>query len=412
MAAIAVRFGQKAMELQVPLERLVAPARAAEAPTIVDLRLAVAQTLENPLGFPPLRQALTPDDHVTIALGEDLPGASEILIPVLSVLGESGVRLEHVTILYPAATSMSTVQAMKERLPAGFQSVPCEIHDPRDRRKLSYLASTAAGRRIYLNRTLVDADQVLAMGQFAYHPVLGYAGGLADLFPGYSDAATRTEVQGRLVDTAPSDPARPLWTEAQEVGWLLGFPFLVQVVAGEGDAVCHVLAGAASEVTPIGHQLLNQRWSLTLPEPPDLVVASVSGGTESQHWGNIAAAFARAARVVRPGGKVVVLAEPGNPTGPGLLALRELQSLYQGVSYARKEHLQDALTVEQLARASQFASLYLFSSLSASTVEELYLTPLATPGEVDKLVDSSSKVLIIVDAHRTHAVVQKEKLKP
>jgi nickel-dependent lactate racemase len=331
---------------------------------------------------------------------------------VLSVLCESGVRLEHVTILYPAATSLSTVQAMKESLPARFQAVSCEVHDPRDRRKLSYLASTAAGRRIYLNRTLVDADQVLALGQFAYHPVLGYAGGLADLFPGYSDDATRAEVQGRLVDAAPSDPARPLWTEAQEVGWLLGIPFLVQVVAGEGDAVCHVLAGAASEVTPIGHQLLNRRWSFTLPEPPDLVVASVSGGAESQHWGNIAAAFARAARVVRPGGKVVVLAEPDNPTGPGLLALRECESLYQGVSHARTEHLPDALAVEQLARASQFASLYLFSSLSASTVEDLYLTPLAKPTEIGKLVDSSGRILIIPDAHRTYAVVQKEKHKP
>ena len=52
---------------------------------------------------------------------------------------------------------------------------------------LANLASTKAGRRVYLNRSLVDADQLIVVGRFHYDPMLGYAGGLSDLFPALSD---------------------------------------------------------------------------------------------------------------------------------------------------------------------------------------------------------------------------------
>ena len=35
------------------------------------------------------------------------------------------------------------------------------IHDPHDRQQLSYLAASAEGRPIYLNRTLYDAELVI-----------------------------------------------------------------------------------------------------------------------------------------------------------------------------------------------------------------------------------------------------------
>ena len=42
-----------------------------------------------------------------------------------------------------------------------------QVHDPADRKKLSYLATTRQGRRIYLNRSAVDADQLIVLSRDA-----------------------------------------------------------------------------------------------------------------------------------------------------------------------------------------------------------------------------------------------------
>jgi hypothetical protein len=117
-----------------------------------------------------------------------------------------------------------------------FVGVTLEEHEPGDRRRLSYLAGTAGGRAVYLNRTLVDADQAVILTGRRYDPVLGHGGGEGDFFPALADEATRTEVCRDVHAEPPGAEPWPALTEAREVAWLLGAPFFVQVIAGAGDA--------------------------------------------------------------------------------------------------------------------------------------------------------------------------------
>ena len=49
-------------------------------------------------------------------------------------------------------------QTWIDELPDEFADVTAETHDPADAKKLAYLATTKGGRRLYLNRSLVEAD--------------------------------------------------------------------------------------------------------------------------------------------------------------------------------------------------------------------------------------------------------------
>ena len=111
-----------------------------------------------------------------------------------------------------------------------------EAHDPKDRKRLAYLAMTRAGQRLYLNRSAVDADQLIALGRPDAEPLL-WRGGAGMLYPALSDEATREE------SSAVTHTAAALRKEAAETTWLLGAPFLVQVVEGPGDTVGSVVAG-------------------------------------------------------------------------------------------------------------------------------------------------------------------------
>ena len=74
---------------------------------------------------------------------------------------------------------------------------------PADRRGLSYLATTRRGRRIYLNRTAVDADQLVLLTRRSYDCRMGYAGGEGALFPALSDEAARQEAARQALLRCP-----------------------------------------------------------------------------------------------------------------------------------------------------------------------------------------------------------------
>src|SRR5262249_17445740 len=147
---------------------------------------------------------------------------------------------------------------------------------PGERKHLAYLATTGRGRRIYLNRTLVDADQVVLLTGRGYDPVLGYSGAETALYPALSDETTRQELNDQLSLAPPPKSPRPIRREALEVAWHLGAPFLVQVIQGSGSEIVHVLGGPM-ESSNEGQRLLDARWRVQVDESVDLVIATMAG---------------------------------------------------------------------------------------------------------------------------------------
>src|SRR5437899_2133540 len=119
---------------------------AAALTSLPDPAAAVRAALDAPVGFPALRRALTPDDHVAVVVDDGLPRLMDLLVPVLEHVTSAGVAAAAVTLLSPPTASP---QPWLDALPEAFADVHVEVHDPADRRKLSYLATTKKGRRIY-----------------------------------------------------------------------------------------------------------------------------------------------------------------------------------------------------------------------------------------------------------------------
>ena len=157
-------------------------------------------------------------------------------------------------------------------LPAG---VVRSVHDPDDRERLAYLATTSQGRRVYLNRLLTDADVVVPIGRLGYDPVLGYRGPWSLLFPELSDRETARSFRSTTSSEWPDrDQPRLTLSESAEVSWLLGTQFHVGIVAGtRGPA--EVIAGLESVVRTDGLRLLDQAWTFEAPAPAELVVVGI-----------------------------------------------------------------------------------------------------------------------------------------
>ncbi|MBI3410020.1 MAG: DUF2088 domain-containing protein [Planctomycetes bacterium] len=397
-----ITFGQNRLDLDLPDDQTIPVQRQNAPPAVSDPASAVRDALEHPHGFPPLRQALTPDDHVAIFVDERLPHLPDLLVPLLEHLRSAGIAPSAITLL---CSPPSTGQPWAELLPEEFQDVHIEIHDPSQRRKLSYLATTRQGRRIYLNRTAVDADQLILLTGRWYDPLLGIGGAEGSLFPTLSDDTTTNELAGRLSQEAPGDDVWPVRQEAAEVAWLLGAPFLVQVIPGDGDEVAQVVAGPV-ESSRAGQQALDARWRVEVDVPADMVVTAIGGDPVRHTFSDLARAFLCASRVVRPGGSIVLLTDASPTLGASADVLRRSEDPAPALKFLHQENPADLEAGFAWASAAQRAKLYLLSRLAPDAVEEMFATPLEHAVQVQRLLSGAGKCVVIPDAHRTLAVLR------
>ncbi len=336
-----------------------------------------------------------------VAIDEHVPRLARLLVPILEHIGAAGVAADAVTLL---CVPPSTGQPWLEELPDAFQDVHVEVHQPADRRKLSYLATTKHGRRVYLNRSAVDADQLILLTRRCYDPVLGYAGAATALYPGLSDEATQQEIGAHLHVKAPGPQPWPVQREADEVAWLLGAPFLVQVIEGAGSEVAHIVAGTVRS-SDAGQRLLDARWRVTVDQPADVVVASLGDDPAHRRGGDRAGVLHRGAR--RQAGRPhrrAVRCRAGD--GRSIELMRQCDDAATAMQLLLKERPTDLPAGFMWASAAEQAHLYLLSGLPSDVVEELFTTPLEHAHEVQRLLGGGATCLLLPDAQKTLAVVR------
>jgi nickel-dependent lactate racemase len=396
---IAIDYGRQRLEVEAsPGQRIVSlhgPARLA------DPAAAVRAALEVPFAYPPLRRALTPDDHIVVVVDEQLPDLATLLIPLLEHVGSAGIEPEAITLLCPTS---STSPAWIDQLPDELDSVRVEVHDAKDRRRLSYLATTAAGRRLDLNRTLIDADQVIVLTGRRYDPYLGYGGAEGALFPALADEKTREDALRHPHLEAPGRKPWPLRQEAIEVAYLLGQPFYVQVIASEGDGVAHVIAGAG-EASREAERQLDAGWRPHVASRPDTVIATLSGDPARHTFADLAGAVSAAARIVQPKGRIILLTDAPAVLAPATEVLLEADEPQTALAALKNVPAADRMPLWQWAQAAGHARLSILGNLPDETVEELFASPLADAAQVQRLVAAGGACLVLRDAQRMMPVV-------
>jgi nickel-dependent lactate racemase len=398
----SIAWAEHSLELEIREHHLVPAQRAPIAPNLADPVQSLRDALEHPLDYPALRLALTPDDHVAVVVDEGVPHLARLLVPLLEHLRQARVQPGAITLICPPPSS---AQPWLDELPDDFQDVHIEVHQPADRKKLAYLATTKKNRRVYLNRTAVDADQLVLLTRRGFDPLLGYSGAETALYPGLCDQATADEFRTQFDCQPPDAEPRPVQAEAREVAWLLGAPFFVQVIEGAGAAVAHVLAGPL-ESSPAGQRLLEARWRVEFERPADVVVASVVGNPALHTIDELARAFFTAARIAKPGGSIVLLSDITPELGPGFDFFRRHDDPALVQQLLLREKPPDLAAGYLWASAADQARLYLLSGLIDDVAEDLFAIPLQSPEQAQKLLAGETTCALLPDAHKTLAVLR------
>ncbi len=368
---------------------------------------AVRRALASPVDLPTLDHALVPDDRVVIALDRGVPGAAEVVAEVWSYLERRGIRPENLTILQPAAILAARPSDPLRLLSDDVRSkVTLKIHDPTEETSCRYLATTSGGERIHLATDLVDADFVLTVGVTEFDALLGYRGTSSVLFPGLStvDAIKRTIGQGHQ-ELSPREP-RPLRQLVDEIAWLMGIQFSVQVVPGEAGGFCSVLAGSSDAVFARSRDIVTDEWLISMPERVQTAIVAISADASGHGWQQLGRTLAMAQQLVEQGGRIVVLSEISEAPGEGIELLRRLEEPDDALRPLRSATPPDMQPALQIASAATWARLFLFSRLDEGLVEDLFMYPLGQLSEVERIIETSSSCVLIGSAQHAFGIVE------
>jgi nickel-dependent lactate racemase len=189
------------------------------------------------------------------------------------------------------------------------------------------------------------------------------------------------------------------------VAWLLGAPFLVQVIEGAGEDIAHVVAGPVDTAAE-GLRLQEARWRVEVERRADTVVVSLSGDPGRHEFADLARALACAAQVVEPGGRIVLLSQAAPALGPGAEILRGAEDPEAAVAALAEQRPPDLGAAFLWAGAARQAQIYLRSGLPDETAEELFTVPLEHAGQVQRLLEGEGTYLVLEDAHKVMAVIE------
>ena len=357
---------------------------------------AVVEALQQPLDYPPLAAGVVPGDRVAIALDDAVPCAADVVRGAVETLERAGIEPEAISIV---TTDAETARICREGLSSHMSKLPqFVVHDPDDNDNLCLIGVTKRREPLLVNRTIFDADVVLPIGVARVNGGGAYDG----LFPQFSNS----ETLGRHRTPATSYSTEGMSKKnhaADEAGWLIGVPMVMQVVPGPGETMARVVAGEPQAVARRAEGLCRRLWSLHCPRQVDLVIATITGGAHSQTWTNVGRALASAEQLLTEDGAVAICSNLDEPPGESLGRLIGSTDLEKAERKISHDHGADSWPAWQLVRALQRGPVYLLSQLAAETVEDMGLAPVSEIAELARLAARHDSFVIIEDSQ--HAVV-------
>jgi nickel-dependent lactate racemase len=283
-----------------------------------DERAAIAEALRAPIATPPLGEVVRPDDSVAVVFSDltrPMPN-DRVLPPLLEELSLAGVADNQVVLINALGTHRPQTEAELRRMLGGEICARYRIvqHDAWDSANLVAVATNGAGRPVRVNRTYLEASRRILTGFIEPHFFAGFSGGPKAVLPGVADAEAILDNHGPEMIAEPGatwavTEGNPIWEEMLGVALSTAPDFLLNVTLNQEREITGVFTGDLLAAYRAGVAFARQTAMQPVAAPFDLVITSNSGYPLDLNLYQAVKGMAAAARIVKPGGDIVVAAE-------------------------------------------------------------------------------------------------------
>ena len=413
MRRVELRYGDGTQILSVPEERLLGIYEPRYLPGLPDLKAAVLSALENPTGGKGLAELASPGKTVAI-LVDDITRTvptDRILEIFLPYLDRLGFNIDRITVICAVGAHRALTEKELQDLLGRFRGRLRVInHDPDDEDNLVPLGSTSLGTKLKINRVFHEADVKLIICDTEYHQFCGYGGGAKSVLPGISDRASIQTCHSRF-EAPGAEPGRiegnPVREEIDEAGRMAGVDLILNVVLNDRKEIVRVFAGDVYEAFAAGSRIVDEMYRVDLAKRADTVIVSAGGWPKDINLYQAQKAIESGVRVVRKGGKVVLLAECREGAGSKLFHqwMTQEKDLDTIIRKIREKFILGAHKAFQFARELKWADVFLYSSMDPELIEQYYMHPLGEFEQIEGIVAGSESIVILPQATTTLPVL-------
>ena len=320
---VALDHGHGRLEIALPDGHPVDVVEKAPLPPLARPERAVRESLEMPVGSPPLRVLARGRRNAVIVVSDatrPVPNAL-LLPPILDALERGGIPARAVSVL--VATGLHR-PARRDELdeilgPELARTLHVEQHDARDRDAHADLGTSRAGIPVWIDRRYLAADLKILTGLVEPHLMAGYSGGRKAVCPGLAAVETIRVAHGpRMLEArvgAGIVDGNPLHEDLLEIAGRAGVDFIANVALDRQRRVSGVFCGDSSEAHAQAMRFVEAECRVDLEEPADLVITSGGGYPLDATFYQAIKGVAAAAGVVRPGGTILLCAALSDGVG-------------------------------------------------------------------------------------------------
>ena len=366
-------FGKAGMDVTVPEGYRTQVIMSHTAQALADERAALDAALDAPIGSEPLLKLATGKKTAAISICDiTRPAPNRVTLPpVLERLHQAGIPVEGVTILiatglHRGATPEEIVTIVGPEIAAKYRIVS---HDAKALNEHRYLGATGRGTPVYIDERFMAADLHITLGFIEQHLMLGFSGGRKLIAPGVAAQETIKVIHSprfmrEPMATEGSIAANPLHHELLEVARMARHDFMLDVTLTQDRKISGVFAGHPVKAHAAGVAFVEQTCLERLDEPVDAVITSAAGYPLDLTFYQIVKGITAAAHMVKPGGRILVVAQCAEGVGSPefarkLASMKSFSSFLEEIRTAPVEV--DQWQLEKLALVGEKYELYFFT---------------------------------------------------
>lgn len=385
---VCVAYGKGHLNVELPDDRTTV-IEPTHRDGLTDERAALMQALELPIGTRPLREWWHRGKGVCIVF-TDITRATpnHRLIPwLLDYLHSFGVPKVDITLLNSTGTHRGNTPEeldvmLTPEIARNYRVINHDCHATAD---CVPFGATRDGTPALINRWLANAGLRIVTGFIEPHFFAGFSGGPKGIMPGVAALETVMSNHGARMIGDPHSvfgelDENPIWCEMRDIALRVGPSFLVNVTLNEQRAITGIFAGDLLKAHREGCEFVRATAMQKVDAPFDIVITSNSGYPLDMNLYQGVKGMAAAARILRPGGLLILAAEcsEGIPAGSPFEKLLHESSGADDIlhklatpGFVRAEQWQAHIQ----SLISKRARILLHSSLSEDVVQCAHLTP-------------------------------------
>lgn len=371
---VPLAFGRSNLDVELPAgyDWRVLEARSAAA--LPDAHAAIEEALDRPVSGPPLEDLARGKRTAAISVCDiTRPVPYPVMLPPLVArLERAGIPSAGITIiiatgLHRAATADEITEILSPAIACRYRVVN---HHARELSEHRHLGSTRSGTPVYIDERFMAADLHLTCGLIEPHLMLGFSGGRKLVAPGVAYQDTIKSIHSPRFMRDPkavegSIEGNTVHAELLEIARMARHDFMLDVAITRDRRISGVFAGEPEKTHAEAVKFVSAAMSHDLEEPVDAAITSAAGYPLDLTFYQAIKGVTAAAKVVKPGGKILLIAACGEGTGSPEFA----GMLKEGIS--------DQAFLDRIANAPVLVDQWQLEKLALVTrrVDVLYYVP-------------------------------------